>query len=149
MKLITTVDNNYGLLFNKRRISSDKAVLQKIQELSKTSSLLINSFSLPLFSQYMESDQTSRCTNDFYFNNICIKEDLLNAATDDDFCFIENVTVSEFMDRISELYIFKWNRSYPSDFKLDIMPNKYFNLKNTIEFAGNSHKNITMEVWTK
>lgn len=130
MNIIACVDDNMGLLFNNRRQSTDARVTEKIYDIVSDHRFLISSFSETLFSAVPE-----------------IKDDFLEVAGKADFCFVENVSVSEYIDKIGKVYLFKWNRNYPYDFVFDIDLGKYYTLYSTEEFRGNSHEKITLEVW--
>ena len=78
MIIITVVDDDYGLLFNNRRVSKDRILREKIKEITKGSKLFMNEYS---YGQFSEDE----------FNNIVVDEDFLNKAGDEDFCFVENV----------------------------------------------------------
>ena len=77
-----------------------------------------------------------------------MSEDFLSVASDDDICFIENVEIP--MDKVTQIYLFQWNRDYPADVYFD------YNLKDlgfkkirSEDFAGSSHKKITLEVYQR
>lgn len=131
MNIFVCVDENGGMLFNNRRISQDKAVVKKILEISGGSKLYMNSYSAKLFDGIHE---------------IIIDESFITKANSDDFCFVENIAVPE--DSINKLYIFNWNRKYPSDFKfnIDIAGNGYEKIS-TEEFTGSSHERITLDIY--
>lgn len=132
MNIIACVDDNMGLLFNNRRQSRDSKVVDKIYDIVSDHRFLISSFSETLFPAVPE-----------------IKDNFLEVAEKDDFCFVENVSVSEYIDKIDKVYLFRWNRNYPYDFVFDIDLSKDFTLSSTEEFLGNSHDKITLEVWKK
>ena len=88
MKILLTLDDNNGLMFNRRRQSRDIVVREKIMELTAGG--------------------------------------------------------------VEEMILFKWNRKYPCDFRLDFLPWDHgFTCVETEEFQGNSHDKITMEVWRR
>lgn len=75
-------------------------------------------------------------------------EDFLELAKPGEYCFVENVSVKPYEEKIEKLILFRWNRKYPGDFFLDIDPSgKPWKLMQTDEFSGSSHENITMEVY--
>ena len=78
---------------------------------------------------------------------VCIDSELLELAAEDEFCFVENLKVAPYMDKINEIYLFKWNRKYPSDTKIDICIEDSYKCVSSEEFEGNSHERITLEVW--
>ena len=126
MKLIICLDDKNGMMFNKRRQSKDVVVAEKVKEIIGNNLLHIHSYSSPIF------PEATVCES---FENI------------DGFAFIENPDYI-IPEKVQELYIFKWNRHYPSDkkFKMDMSD---FSLVSTEDFAGNSHENITLEIYNK
>lgn len=129
MNVIVCIDNNKGMLFNHRRISKDEVVIRKIKEISEDQ-LWIRAFSLDLFP---ESDR--------------VNSDMILKANKNDFCFVEDLLLSPYIDKIEKLYIFHWNRNYPSDFKFDLDYSKDFLLQNSETFIGKSHEKIRLEVY--
>ena len=126
MKLIICLDDKNGMMFNKRRQSKDIKITEKVNEILGNNLLHIHSYSSPIF------PEATVCES---FENV------------DGFAFIEN---PDFIipEKIQELYIFKWNRHYPSDkkFKMDMSD---FVLQSTEDFVGNSHETITLEIYKK
>lgn len=135
MIAIVCVDNSFGMLFNNRRLSQDKVVTDKIIELTKNNKLWMCRFSYTLFDKIDN-------------RNINIDDDFLNEAANGEFCFVENKALIPYEKWIEQIIVFKWNRDYPSDLKFDLNLSK-FKLIETTDFVGNSHKNITMEVYAK
>ena len=72
----------------------------------------------------------------------------LDAAGDGEFCFVENADVSGCVERIEEIYLYRWNRDYPAEvyFPVDLSVWKCMETK---EFAGSSHEKITRERYTR
>ncbi len=132
MKVIICIDDNKGMLFNKRRQSRDDKVLENI--VSLTNEVWIDSFSEKLF-----EGMNIKVNVDSMF--------LIKACTGE-FCFIENQKLLPYVDDIEQLIIYKWNRSYPSDFKLDLDLNEW-KLVEAVDFAGNSHETITREIYSR
>ena len=65
-------------------------------------------------------------------------------------CFFELEHITEYADRLEQIILYRWNRKYPSDKKFPFSPeSKGFKLISSVDFAGNSHDNITEEIWTK
>ena len=134
MIVILCLDDKNGLMFNNRRQSKDKVVVQDILKLVDGKKLFINSYSESLF-RGLES-------------NLIIDDDFLNNATKEDYCFVEDNNLKDFSEKIEKIIVYKWNRIYPSDLKLEI-PIQDWNLIDSFEFAGNSHDKITREVYLK
>ncbi len=132
MKVIICIDDNKGILFNKRRQSRDAKVLEDI--VSLTNEVWIDSFSEKLFEGA----------------NVKINVDpmFLDKAGTSEFCFVESQKLLPYVDDIEQLIIYKWNRSYPFDFKLDLDLNSW-KLVEAVDFAGNSHDKITREIYCK
>lgn len=134
MKLIFCTDDSIGLCFNGRRQSTDRVVREKILETAKGQRLWMNSYS------YSQFDKKSE--------NILCDESFIVKAENNDFCFVENVTVD--LKKADKLYLFCWNRSYPSDFKLDFSPERDgFILESSNDFKGYSHEKITLKIYSK
>ena len=135
MKVIVCCENNNGMMFNNRRVSFDTAVIIRIIELTKGHKIWMSNYSASLFS---ECDVV----------NINFAENALSEAASGEYCFVESQSLKAFEKWISEIIVFKWNRDYPSDLKFDLDLSEW-SLKLTEDFKGNSHDNITMEVYVK
>ncbi len=131
MKIIVCLDDRNGMLFNRRRQSSDQVVCQKIIELAKDSQLWMNIYSGKLFSS----------------ENINIAEDFLAQAQPGDYCFVENTDVFPYREQVEEVYAFRWNRVYPADthFPAVFLGGEKVTVT---EFPGKSHQKITLEVYS-
>lgn len=134
MIVILCLDDKNGMMFNNRRQSKDKVVIQDILKLVDGKKLFINSYSESLF-QDLES-------------NLIIDDNFLNNATKEDYCFVEDNNLKDFSEKIEKIIVYKWNRIYPSDLKLEI-PIQNWNLIDSFELSGNSHDKITREVYLK
>lgn len=126
MNVCVCVDDNFGMMFNKRRQSRDSKQIEDMIKLCNNR-LYIDSYSAPLF------DQKS-C-------ELIITDSF--ETVKDGWCFIENKQIT---GSINKLILYKWNRKYPSDTKLNIDFSD-FKLEQTVEFEGSSHDKITREVW--
>ena len=75
-------------------------------------------------------------------------EDFLEKAGEKDYCFVENLEIENFRDKIEKIILCKWNRKYPGDFFFTIDVNDgSWKLKGVEEFSGSSHEKITLEVY--
>ena len=136
MTIVTVIDDSNGLMFNHRRCSRDRELLKKIKEISSGYRLCMDSYSEKQFRKAPE--------------NSIISENFLDEAGKDDICFVEDRELLLYKDKISRFYLFRWNRAYPSDRKLDFVPSEQgMRLIHTEDFPGFSHEKITMEVWEK
>ncbi len=128
MMIAICIDDNNGMLFNKRRQSRDKAILQDL--LREEKKVWIHSFSEKLFQDYA--------------GNFCVNDNFLTDSNEEELCFVENQSLKTHEEHINELIVYKWNRNYPADFYLDLDLSTWA-LIETTELAGNSHKKITKE----
>ncbi len=134
MKIIVCIDDNNGLLFNKRRVSSDIAVIDRIVDTVGQNKLWVTEYSAALF-----KDKSIKP---------CVSNNLLNEAEAEDYCFIENTDITDCISQITEITVYHWNRRYPSDFKFP----KQSAIKgkacaSSVDFKGNSHEKITEEIY--
>ncbi len=133
MIAVICVDDNNGMLFNNRRQSRDMLLIEDLIKYANTNKILINDFSKSLFADYE--------------NNILISDTFLSDANENDICFVENIDLNEYKDKINTLIIYKWNRVYPADFYFKLDLNSY-RLIETKDFKGNSHDKITREIYS-
>jgi hypothetical protein len=133
MIIAVCTDDNNGMLFNNRRQSRDMLLIEDLIKYANANKILINEFSKSLFSDYE--------------NNILISDTFLSDANENDICFVENVDLNEYKDKINTLIIYKWNRVYPSDFCFNLDLSNY-KLIETKDFKGNSHEKITREIYS-
>lgn len=77
---------------------------------------------------------------------IICAEDFPDKAGAEDWCFMERCRMEPYIDRIESLVIYRWNRTYPSDFKLDIATDRWKTV-HCREFRGFSHDRITEEIY--
>ena len=132
MTVFVCIDDNGGMLFNKRRQSRDSRVIEDVARTVGDGLLYISDFSEALFTESEAS--------------VISVPDPLDAAGESSFSFIENMHLGEYVDKIDRLIIYKWNRKYPSDFAIDINPiASGFKKRSTREFTGTSHDKVTRE----
>ena len=136
MTVFLCIDDRGGMTFMKRRLSRDKIMIEDLSKEVGEGILYISDFSEALFS-------------DSELSVMSVSNPLASAGKDD-FAFIEDIPISNAIDRIDTLIIYKWNRKYPYDFALDIDPlNCGFSLLSSCDFKGNSHDKITKEIYRK
>lgn len=137
MNIIVCLDNNNGMLFNKRRQSQDKVLRDNIKELTKNNILYMNEYSYKLY-------------KDIDSGNITVSDDFLNICNNTDFCLVENTELVSYINKINTITVYNWNRDYPSDFYFDIsLKDKKWTLINSEQFKGNSHNKITKETYRR
>lgn len=135
MNIICIVDDHNGMMFNHRRLSRDHILNEKILDISSHTTLRAAPYSEDLF------DSSS---------DIIFSEDFLDEAQPGDICFVEDRMLQPYSHQIDTFYLFHWNRSYPSDLKLDFLPSENsFSLRKSEDFPGSSHDRITLEIWQR
>lgn len=136
MKLVVCLDDNNGMMFNGRRQSQDRNLRERL--ISRIGDKLL------LMNQY---------TNNQFANlkgNFKVCENFISVAKDDDYCFIENLDVTDWLNEATEIIVYKWNRVYPADLNFPFESIKQrWNLIECYEFAGFSHEKITEEVYRR
>ena len=100
MIAIVTIDDNNGMMFNKRRQSKDIRLIERILDIAGTNRIWVSEYSSQLF-------DTSK-------DNIIVDNSYTEAQAQD-YCFVEKVDINELQDNISKIYVYKWIRYYPSD----------------------------------
>ena len=135
MKMIVCIDDRGGMLFNGRRLSSDKAVTARILQMCAGNRLWVNSYTQRLF------------TDD---GAVCCSDQPAQMAKAGEYCFGENWDVTEWIPKAEELILFWWNRAYPADlyFPIAVLQSGWQQIYRE-EFPGNSHTCITMEVYRR
>ena len=129
------VDDNNGMMFNKRRQSQDRVLRQRMLELSGEKKLWMNDYSRR---QFPEEEA----------GHIAVTEsDFLDIAPGE-ICFLEDQDPAQYEAQIEELILFRWNRVYPADLHCT-MDLSVWKLTETEEFAGNSHEKITQERYVR
>lgn len=124
------------MMFNKRRQSRDKRVIEDVARTADDGAIYISAYSEPLFA---ESEASV----------IAVSDPLLSAG-EDGYAFIEDLPLGKYAEKITRLVVYRWNRLYPSDFSLDVKPKEMgLRLKNRRDFVGTSHDKITREEYAK
>ena len=133
MTVFVCVDACGGVLFNNRRVSSDRVVVQDILQQCDSHTLRIRPYSAKLFP---ESSAT------------LVDEDYLKAAQQDDFVFLEEVAEKALFSKAKRIIVYHWNRLYPSDVKFPMDQLRTVGkLESSATFSGYSHDEITREVY--
>lgn len=133
MIVISCVDDNLGTMFNQRRQSRDRILIEHILKIASENRIWINSYSKELFKEA---------------ENVIVDEDFLSKAEDDDYCFVENVDLSGYEHKIHEIILYSWNRTYPSDKKININLDKWRIIAEE-NLEGSSHEKITQKIYIR
>ncbi len=128
MKLIVCLDDKNGMMFNKRRQSRDKILIENMLEFCEGEKLYANEYSSKLFPD--GSVETMKNP----------------AEIEAGYCFAEDFIVNE--DNVEEIIVYKWNRIYPADTYFNINFENW-KLTETIDFEGSSHEKITRERYVR
>ena len=127
MNLIVCIANNNGIMFNKRRVSKDALLIERLKGITKENKIYVSEYSKPIFDG---------------FDNLVLS---IENLTNNDFYFLED---EDYTGNIDKIIIYKWNRDYPADKYFDIDLSSY-ELISTQDFQGSSHDLITEEIYIK
>lgn len=126
------IDDGCGLQFNHRRQSRDRVVTEDLLRSAEGHLLWTAPVSQTLFPE----GAVSACP------------DFLERAGEGDWCFVEDRPLAPFLSKMEALVLYRWNRAYPADLRLDVIPwEAGWRLTSREEFPGHSHKLITKEVY--
>lgn len=135
MIVIVCLDDKKGMMFNHRRQSRDQAVTERIQKICKRKKLWMNAYSEKLYGSMEETD-------------IVVEKDFLSLAGSGEFCLVESDCLVPFIEKIEQIIIYRWNRTYPADVYLDLDLSQW-ERKERHEFPGTSHEKITEEIYER
>ena len=130
MILISCIDKNNGMLFNSRRVSRDRRVIEDILKIVGDNKLCITEFSKELF---------------LNFNNVIVRSLI---EEDSKFYFVENMQPSTIESKVEKIILYNWNVDYPADTYFDIDLGEW-KLESECEFEGFSHKKITRKIYIR
>ncbi|MFR4410204.1 MAG: ribonuclease Z [Clostridium sp.] len=137
MNIIICLDDNNGMMFNKRRQSQDRILRADLKEFIKDKDLYMNNYSYKLY-------------KDIDNGNIKVSENFLEQCTENDFCLVEDKLLNNYINKINNIIIYKWNRIYPSDLYFDInLTSNSWELLETKGFEGSSHEKITRIIYRR
>ena len=133
MNIAVCLDDKNGMLFCGRRQSKDQYLRQQLLQLAQPNGLWMNGFSAK---QFEAGDE------------ILVAEDFLETAPQGQWCFVENMDIVPYKDKIEYIALYRWNRHYPSDvkFPLEAFSDRW-RLVSTRTFPGHSHDEITEEIY--
>lgn len=135
MVIIFTLDDDNGTQLAGKRQSHDRVVGNKIITLAGEH-LHILQGSTSFFKNNDMTDVTCAICSDMW------------SIPNDAVFFAEEVVPAEIMEAAEKIYVFRWNRRYPSMVKDRVNLDGY--IKTVIdEFPGYSHEKITLEVYKK
>lgn len=132
MTVFVCVDDNRGMLFNGRRLSRDKAVIEDMLAFAGAEKIRVNSYSEKLFAGMEER---------------IVTEGDPGTAEQGNYYFMENNLPDFPKNKIRTLVVYCWNRAYPADTWLDVDLERDWEVLESKDFAGNSHEKITRIVY--
>lgn len=136
MTVIICVSDGGGALFGGRRLSRDREVISDIALTVGDASLFVSEYSEALFSKSEIS--------------VIAVSDPISSAGRGDFVFIEDGGIRRGLGKTDSVIIYRWNRKYPFDTKIDTEPMREgFSLSESLDFKGHSHEKITREIWRR
>lgn len=133
--VIVCVDDRLGTMFNGRRQSKDRLLRERVICNASNGFLVMSPY-------------TERQFADDDVDNKIVSDTPLESAQSGDFCFVEGNNLSEHLDKIKRIILYKWNRTYPYDQTLDVDLSSWV-LKGSCDFEGSSHEKITEEVYER
>lgn len=131
MHLIACLDDRRGMSFNSRRLSKDRAVYRDILDLT-----VGRKFRMSLYS-----------AQQFPPERVIAEDNFLENAQPGDICFVENVDVTPYLQKVSTVTLYYWNRRYPADLYFPHLEG--WTCVQSCIFSGYSHKTITREVFQR
>lgn len=136
MNIFVCLDEVGGMTFNNRRQSSDRIIRQDILQMVEEHKLYMTQYSAKQFAEEVR--------------NIVTDDNCLEQADVEDYVFIENLPISNYLSKIQQIIVYRWKREYPADFFFDVeLPSEEWVLSTYEEFEGYSHECIGKEIYTK
>lgn len=134
MHIISFVDKYNGTMFDGRRQTKDRLLIDYIKCLTQNNKLWCSTYSGSLFETKPE--------------NLVIDDEFLSKAGIDDFCIIEGQSIQLYLDKIKTIRLYRWNKKYPSteSFSVDNLIDLE-NVYNIDLFLEGTHKCIKEEIW--
>ena len=135
MIVAACVDDNMGMTFNGRRQSRDRFLCRRIADKAADRLIWLSEYSAPLFAEISSA-------------HIQVDDDFWRHAGAGDICFAESGAFAAAVRDIEEIWLYRWNRSYPGDtfFPVDLTDWK---LVRAVDFSGYSHQIITEEIYKR
>ena len=127
MTLILWSGKNGEMMFNHRRCSRDRAVIEDILSMYAPTKLCVSAYSASLF------------------EGACIICDLSEAK--EKVLFLEDLPLLPALEQAQKIIVYRFDRTYPADVRLQIPQS--FSLTESLDFSGFSHDKITREVYVK
>ena len=144
MKLIVCTDPRGGMMFNKRRTTSDVVVTADILRECGDGRLLVAPYSEKIFKN-AEAEGYAPAGYSY-----TVSKDPLGDAKAGDTVFLEERSARERLSEIDTIIVYRWTVIYPFDYSFDIDPRaEGFALSEQYDFPGYNHDLVTKEVYTR
>ena len=135
MILALCADKKDGMAFHRRRQSLDRAVRADLLTMAAGSPIWMTPYSAL---QFTEPDAVLR-----------LSEAPLSQAGPGAWCFAEFPPLAPALERIERLVLYRWDRVYPADQRLDLNLERDFRLVSAQDFPGHAHQIVTKEVYQR
>ena len=133
MTVVVCVDTQGGVLFNKRRVSSDRLLIADLLEQVGNQRICLRSYTANLFPEGINLHITENCIED---------------VQQDEVLFLEEAAPGDLLAKAEKVILYHWNRTYPSDVRFPVEALKRSGeMIDSVDFSGNSHERITREVY--
>ena len=134
MHIIVCLDEQKGMMFNRRRQSRDKKVREDMLSLID-GKLWVS----PYTARQFASEEQERLE---------VSEQFLSLAQQGEFCFVEEQDVLPYVEKIEDMIVYYWKRHYPADMFFTVNLEE-FELQESIPLVGNSHPEMIRERYQK
>ena len=128
-----TVDDRMGIAFNNRRQSQDRILISDLVS-TVSDNIYVSEYSQSLFTTHE--------------GKTVVVDDPISECPDGECCFLEKTLIDAHISDVEKFIVYRWNRHYPSDMKLDVDFSGY-RMVESAEFVGSSHEKITKETYIK
>ena len=135
MLVLLCLDQKNGMAFHQRRQSLDRAIRADLLTAAAGRPVWMTPYSARQFTEPEAVLRTSDAP--------------LQETEREGLCFVEFPPLSAALDRIDTLVVYRWNRVYPTDQRLDLDLNTSFRLVSSTDIPGHSHEKITKEVYLR
>lgn len=133
MNIIVCLDDKNGMLFNKRRQSTDRQLRSQMLSFVEENTLRMNPYSASQFPDLPAA--------------VKVDEEFLCHAAEQDYCFVEDNRWEQYAAEVNDIIVYRWNRVYPADTRFPAEQLARRKLVSSTDFAGFSHDKITQEVY--
>lgn len=137
MIVMTFVDRNDGMMFNRRRQSQDRVLREHILGLAGDRPIWMSAYTARQFS----TEQQGRIKQ---------AESPPSAAGRGEMCLVEGEMLLPHEAKLESMILFRWDRVYPADTYFDVPLEEHgWRLVESLELQGHSHEKITQEVYQR